>query len=34
MNRHIFGYDGAPIKDVTVSVDDGRLELKGSCTRA
>ena len=31
MNRHTFGYDGAPIKDVTVSVaDNGRLELKGS----
>lgn len=30
MNRHTFGYDGAPIEDVSVSVaDDGRLELKG-----
>ena len=30
MNRHTFGYDGAPIDDVSVSVsDEGRLELKG-----
>ena len=30
MNRHTFGYDGAPIDDISVSVaDEGRLELKG-----
>lgn len=30
MNRHIFGYDGAPLKDLEVrAADDGQLELKG-----
>src|SRR5262245_65633090 len=30
MNHHVFGYEGAPLTDLTVSVGkDGRLEQKG-----
>ena len=30
MNRHVFGYDGAPLKDLKVeATDDGRLEQSG-----
>ena len=29
MNRRVFGYDGAPLKDLDVEVDEGRLKLEG-----
>ncbi len=29
MNRHVFGYDGSPLTDVSVEVDGGRLKMKG-----
>ena len=30
MNDHVLGYDGAPLRDVTVDIDDGRLRQKGT----
>jgi hypothetical protein len=29
LNRHVFAYQGAPLKDVTVEADGARLKLKG-----
>ena len=29
MNRHVFGYDDAPLKDLELSVDEGRLKQTG-----
>lgn len=29
LNRHVFAYDGAPVKDLTVAVEGGRLKMKG-----
>jgi hypothetical protein len=29
MNRHVFGYADAPLKDLTVEIDDGRLKQHG-----
>lgn len=29
MNRHVFAYDGSPIKDLTIAAEGGRLRLKG-----
>jgi hypothetical protein len=29
MNRHVFGYQDAPLKDLTVEIDEGRLQQKG-----
>ena len=29
MNRHVFGYDDAPLKDLEISVDEGRLKQTG-----
>ncbi len=34
MNRHLFAYEGAPLKDVTVIIEDGRLNLKGQLDKA
>ena len=30
LNRHVFGYEGAPLKKVTVSVDGDRLKIAGT----
>ena len=29
MNRYVFAYQGSPLKDLTVQVEDGRLKMKG-----
>jgi hypothetical protein len=29
LNRHVFGYENAPLTDITVKVEDGRLKQKG-----
>jgi hypothetical protein len=29
LNRHVFGYEKAPLTDITVTVEDGRLKQKG-----
>ena len=29
MNRYVFAYEGSPLKDVTVQVEEGRLKMKG-----
>ncbi len=29
MNRHVFGYDGSPLTDVSVEADGARLKMKG-----
>ena len=29
MNRHVFAYEGSPLKDVTVEPDGPRLKMKG-----
>ena len=29
MNRHVFGYDGSPLTDVSVEIDGARLKMKG-----
>ena len=29
MNRHVFGYEGSPLTDVSVEVDGARLKMKG-----
>ena len=29
MNRHVFGYDGAPLKDLELTVDEGQLKQTG-----
>ena len=29
LNRYVFGYDGAPLRGLSVGVEDGRLKLKG-----
>ena len=29
MNRHVFAYEGAPLKDITVEIDEGKLKKKG-----
>ena len=29
MNRHVFAYEGSPLKDLTVQVEEGRLKLNG-----
>lgn len=29
MNRHVFAYENAPLKDISVEIDDGKLKLKG-----
>jgi hypothetical protein len=30
MNDHVFAYEGAPLSDITVTVDEGRLAMKGT----
>jgi hypothetical protein len=34
MNRHVFAYDGAPLKDVEVEFEDGRIKQKGKMHKA
>lgn len=29
MNRYVFAYEGSPLKDLTVQVEEGRLKMKG-----
>ena len=29
MNRHVFAYENAPLKDISVEIDDGKLKQKG-----
>jgi hypothetical protein len=30
MNRHVFAYDGAPVKELSVQIEGGRLKMKGT----
>jgi len=34
MNRHVFAYDGAPLKNVKLSVDGDRLKMSGTLNKA
>jgi len=34
MNRHVFAYQGAPLKDLTVAPDGARLKMKGKLHKA
>lgn len=34
MNRHVFAYDSAPLKDLEIEIEDGRLKQKGKMHKA
>jgi hypothetical protein len=33
MNRYVFAYDGAPLRDISISVDAGKLKMKGQMNK-
>ena len=34
MNRHVFAYENAPLKDISVEIDEGKLKQKGKLHKA